>query len=63
MKQIPIHRIERLGLSVSRVAFGAGPVSGLMTGDARETQCAVMEAVMAAGINWIDTAAGYGNGR
>jgi len=63
MKQIPMHRIERLGLSVSRVAFGAGPVSGLMTGDDRETQCAVMEAVMAAGINWIDTAAGYGNGR
>lgn len=58
-----MHRIERLGLSVSRLAFGAGPVSGLMTGDDRETQCAVLEAVVAAGINWIDTAAGYGNGR
>ncbi len=58
-----MHRSERLGLDVSRLAFGAGPVSGLMTGDDRDAQCAVMEAVAAAGINWIDTAAGYGAGR
>ncbi len=63
MKTVPLQRIERLGLSVSRLAFGAGPVSGLMTGDDRDAQSAVMEAVIAAGINWIDTAAGYGNGR
>lgn len=58
-----MHRSERLGLAVSRLAFGAGPVSGLMTGDDRDAQSAVLEAVIAAGINWIDTAAGYGNGR
>lgn len=50
------------GLSVSILAFGCGPVSGLMTGEEREAQRTVVERALAAGINWFDTAAGYGAG-
>lgn len=50
------------GLHVSAVAFGAGPVSGLLTGDADERQREVIAKAVASGINWFDTAATYGNG-
>jgi len=49
-------------LSVSRIAFGAGPVSGLMTGSDHDLQKATLARAIEAGINWIDTAAGYGQG-
>lgn len=51
------------GLSVSELSFGAGPVSGLMTGDSFEQQRAVVARAIELGINWFDTAAGYGAGR
>lgn len=51
------------GLSVSELSFGAGPVSGLMTGDSFEDQRAVVARAIELGINWFDTAAGYGAGR
>lgn len=54
--------LGRTGLCVSRIAFGAGPVSGLMTGQDYDRQQAVIEEVVRVGINWIDTAAGYGAG-
>src|SRR5262245_50430758 len=54
--------LGRTGLDVSVVAFGAGPVSGLMTGDDADPQAATVAAALAAGINWFDTAAGYGYG-
>lgn len=54
--------LGRTGLQVSAVAFGAGPISGLMTGDNAELQSSVLSRALQAGINWIDTAAGYGNG-
>jgi L-galactose dehydrogenase/L-glyceraldehyde 3-phosphate reductase len=44
------------------LAFGAGPVSGLMTGDNLESQSETLKTLYDSGINWIDTAAGYGNG-
>src|SRR5688500_627788 len=50
------------GLHVSAVSFGAGPVSGLMTGPPRPEQAAVVRHAIACGINWFDTAAGYGAG-
>jgi aryl-alcohol dehydrogenase-like predicted oxidoreductase len=59
-----IYRVlGRTGLEVSAVGLGAGPVPALMTGDDAETQRAVIERALGAGINWIDTAAGYGNGQ
>ena len=54
--------LGRTGLRVSRVAFGCGPVSGLMTGENHDLQTEVVRAAMDCGINWFDTAAGYGQG-
>jgi aryl-alcohol dehydrogenase-like predicted oxidoreductase len=54
--------LGRTGLQVSAIALGTGPVSGLMTGDNRHLQLAVLTRALEAGINWIDTAAGYGSG-
>lgn len=46
-----------------RIGLGAGPVSGLMTGDNQSGQMEVVKAVLASGGEWIDTAAGYGSGK
>jgi aryl-alcohol dehydrogenase-like predicted oxidoreductase len=51
------------GIQVSALAFGAGPVSQLLTGDAADVQRATVQAAVAAGVNWFDTAAMYGAGR
>jgi aryl-alcohol dehydrogenase-like predicted oxidoreductase len=51
------------GISVSAVSFGAGPVSGLLTGGAVDAQRAVIQKAVELGINWFDTAATYGDGR
>lgn len=56
-------RLGRTDIEVSAIAFGAGPVSGLLTGDDDQRQHAVIEHALRRGINWIDTAAGYGEGR
>ena len=59
-----IHRIlGRTGLRVSAVAFGAGPVSGLMTGTDLNLQTATVARAIELGIDWFDTAAGYGDGQ
>jgi aryl-alcohol dehydrogenase-like predicted oxidoreductase len=55
--------LGRTGIRVSALAFGAGPVSGLMTGDDHAAQAATLKRAIAAGINWIDTAPGYGQGK
>lgn len=54
--------LGRTGLRVSVLAFGAGPVSGLMTGDDQAAQVAVLRRAVECGINWVDTAPGYGQG-
>ena len=54
--------LGRTGLRVSRVAFGCGPVSGLMTGDNQDLQYEVVRAALDCGINWFDTAAGFRQG-
>lgn len=51
------------GLSISPIAFGAGPISTLMVGDEGERQRAVVAHAIACGIDWFDTAATYGGGR
>lgn len=59
---VPRRMLGRTGLQVSCLAFGAGPVSGLMTGNELEAQAGTLKTIHEMGINWIDTAAGYGNG-
>lgn len=55
--------LGRTGLRVSVIAFGAGPVSGLMTGDDSMRQQAAVRRAVDVGVNWFDTAPGYGQGR
>ena len=50
-------------IQVSPLAFGAGPISGLMNSEQRDLQCETLQRALDAGINWIDTAATYGNGQ
>ncbi len=55
-------RLGRTGLPISVLGFGAGAVGGLMTkGDPLDQERAIARAVEL-GINYIDTAALYGNG-
>ena len=60
--RVPHRVLGRTGLQVSCLAFGAGPVSGLMTGHNLESQSETLKTLYDSGINWIDTAASYGNG-
>lgn len=55
--------LGRTGISISPIAFGAGPVSGLMTQADENRQLAVVRRAIECGINWFDTAATYGAGR
>jgi L-galactose dehydrogenase/L-glyceraldehyde 3-phosphate reductase len=55
--------LGRTGIRVSAIAFGAGPVSGLMTGSDFDAQLATVARALEAGINWFDTAPGYGQGQ
>jgi aryl-alcohol dehydrogenase-like predicted oxidoreductase len=50
------------GIEVSEISLGAGPVSGLWTGNDAALQRATLARAIELGINWIDTAAGYGDG-
>src|SRR5215470_1836695 len=54
--------LGRTGLEISEIAFGGGDTGGLLIkGD--ETACVTtLTRAVKAGINWIDTAAIYGNG-
>lgn len=63
---IPAMRYRLLGstgIQVSELAFGAGPIAGLMTGTDVARQTAVVRRGVKVGINWFDTAATYGNGQ
>lgn len=51
------------GLTVSALAFGAGPVAATMTSTDRDAQVALVARAIDAGVNWFDTAAGYGQGK
>ena len=51
------------GLRLSTIAFGAGPVPATMTSRDAGAQVAVVARAIELGINWFDTAAGYGQGK
>lgn len=56
-------RFGTTGIEVSHLTFGGGAVGGLLINADRETRLAALRRAFDAGINWIDTAAQYGNGR
>jgi len=55
-------RFGRTGLRVSELVFGGGKVGGILINADEETKLAAVRRALSAGINWIDTAPGYGNG-
>jgi L-galactose dehydrogenase/L-glyceraldehyde 3-phosphate reductase len=55
--------LGRTGIQVSRIALGAGPIPATMIDDDLTAQQELLRAAIEAGINWFDTAAGYGEGR
>src|SRR5215510_10507575 len=53
----------RTGIRVSEVIFGAGAVGGILVHKDDATKREAIRRAMAGGINWVDTAAQYGNGK
>ena len=53
----------RSGIKVSEIIFGAGNVGGILILQDDATKREAIRRAMAGGINWIDTAAQYGNGK
>ena len=56
-------RFGRTGLRVSEVVFGGGYVGGLLFLPDEDTRQRALRRALDAGINWIDTAPLYGQGR
>ena len=56
-------RFGRTGLRASQVVFGGGFVGGLLVLADDETKLAAVRRALEAGINWIDTAPSYGDGK
>jgi D-threo-aldose 1-dehydrogenase len=50
------------GLEISELVLGAGYVGGIVIHADDDTRRALIRRILAAGINWIDTAESYGNG-
>lgn len=55
-------RFGRTGLQVPAITFGGGWVGGVLIHQDRSTAFDALDRAVAAGIDWIDTAALYGNG-
>ena len=55
-------RFGRTGLEVPALTFGGGWVGGLLIRGSEQERVAVLDRALDAGIDWIDTAALYGNG-
>jgi L-galactose dehydrogenase/L-glyceraldehyde 3-phosphate reductase len=51
------------GLEISEIVFGAGAVGGILIDADDETRRKAIRTALDRGINWIDTAASYGQGR
>jgi len=56
-------RFGRTGLDVSEITFGAGWVGGILIDADDATRRQALASAFAAGINFVDTAASYGQGR
>lgn len=56
-------RFGRTGIQVSEVIFGAGAVGGILIHKDDATKREAIRRAFTGGINWVDTAAQYGNGK
>lgn len=55
--------LGRTGLAVSEIVFGGGWVGGILIHKDDDTKRAAIRRALDAGINWIDTAPAYGDGK
>jgi L-galactose dehydrogenase/L-glyceraldehyde 3-phosphate reductase len=53
----------RTGIKVSEIVFGGGAVGGIIIHKDDATKREAIRRALAGGINWVDTAAQYGNGK
>jgi len=53
----------RTGIKVSEIIFGGGNVGGIIIHKDDATKREAIRRALTGGINWIDTAAQYGNGK
>lgn len=60
--RVPQRRFGRSGMTVPHITLGGGWVGGVLIRGEEADRRAVLDAAMAAGVDWIDTAAMYGNG-
>lgn len=56
-------RLGRTGLKISEIGFGCGNVGGLMVRASHEEEVGTVRRALDLGINYFDTAAGYGDGK
>jgi L-galactose dehydrogenase/L-glyceraldehyde 3-phosphate reductase len=56
-------RFGRTGLQVSEIILGGGAVGGILVHQDDATKREAVRRMLAAGVNWIDTAAQYGSGK
>lgn len=60
--QVKKRRFGRTGLEVPEVTYGGGWVGGLLIRADQATAHAMLDRAMTVGVDWVDTAAAYGNG-
>lgn len=56
-------RLGRTGVEISEIVFGAGWVGGILIHGDEETKRQALRRAFDGGVNWIDTAASYGQGK
>ena len=54
--------LGRTGLEISELVLGGGVTGGILIKADEATRFAALRRAVMGGINWIDTAPGYGNG-
>lgn len=59
---VKYRKFGNTGLKISEVVFGGGAVGGILINADDDTRRQAVRMAVESGINWIDTAPGYGNG-
>lgn len=60
---VPQRRFGRTGLTIPHITLGGGWVGGLLIHGTKDQRFAQLNEAMAAGVDWVDTAALYGQGQ
>jgi L-galactose dehydrogenase/L-glyceraldehyde 3-phosphate reductase len=60
---VKLRRFGRTGIEISELVFGGGFVGGILIDADDETRREAIRRALASGVNWIDTAPSYGQGK